>query len=154
LKWVLAFKVLRILRERFQTYALSRFYRTLGLLQQEGLPIINALGLARELLPEDGRLALDRVALDVRAGIALSEALEKHELAPPVASDLLRVGEKTGDIGEKMIRIADFYDAEIARWTEWFLKLFEPLLMLTIGLFIAFIVVLLYLPIFELAGSI
>jgi general secretion pathway protein F len=71
-----------------------------------------------------------------------------------VASDLLRVGEKTGDVGEKMIRIADFYDAEIARWTEWFLKLFEPLLMLTIGLFIAFIVVLLYLPIFELAGSI
>jgi general secretion pathway protein F len=154
LKWVLALKVLRILRERFQTYALSRFYRTLGLLQQEGLPIINALGLARELLPEDGRLALDRVAIEVRAGLALSEALERHELAPAVASDLLRVGEKTGDVGEKMIRIADFYDAEIARWTEWFLRLFEPLLMLTIGLFIAFIVVLLYLPIFELAGSI
>lgn len=154
MKWVLELRVLRILRERFQTYALSRFYRTLGLLQQEGLPIINALGLARELLPEDGRLALDRVAIEVRAGVALSEALEKHELAPAVASDLLRVGEKTGDVGEKMIRIADFYDAEIARWTEWFLRLFEPLLMLTIGLFIAFIVVLLYLPIFELAGSI
>lgn len=150
----LALKVLRIVRERFQTYSLSRFYRTLGLLQQEGQPIINALGLARELLPEDGRLALDRVTIDVRAGIALSEALEKYDLAPPVASDLLRVGEKTGDVGEKMIRIADFYDAEISRWTEWFLKLFEPLLMLTIGLFIAFIVVLLYLPIFELAGSI
>lgn len=151
---ILALRALRVLRERFQTYALSRFYRTLGLLQQEGLPIINALGLARDLLPEDGRLAIDRVVLDVRAGVALSEALEKHELAPPVASDLLRVGEKTGNVGEKMIRIADFYDAEISRWMEWFLKLFEPLLMLTIGLFIAFIVVLLYLPIFELAGSI
>ncbi|MFZ2855117.1 MAG: type II secretion system F family protein [Rhodocyclaceae bacterium] len=151
---LLALKVLRALRERFQIYALSRFFRTLGLLQQEGIPIIGALGLARDLLPEDGRLSLDRVALDVRAGVALSEAMKQHELAPPVANELLKVGEKTGDVGEKMIRIADFYDAEISRWTEWFLKLFEPLLMLTIGLFIAFIVVLLYLPIFELAGSI
>lgn len=149
-----ALKVLQGLRARFQIYALSRFFRTLGLLQQAGIPIINALGLARELLAEDGRLSLDRVALDIRAGVALSEAMERHDLAPPVASDLLKVGEKTGDIGEKMIRIADIYDAEISRWTEWFLKLFEPLLMLTIGLFIAFIVVLLYLPIFELAGNI
>ena len=153
LKRVLAQPLLRGLRNRFRIYALSRFYRTLGLLQQEGIPITSALGLARELLDEDGRIGLDHVVLDIRAGVALSEAMERQELAPPVASELLKVGEKTGDVGEKMIRIADFYDEEIGRWTEWFLKLFEPLLMLTIGLFIAFIVVLLYLPIFELAGS-
>lgn len=150
---LLAHKALRGLRDRFRIYALSRFFRTLGLLQQEGIPIIAALGLARELLDEEGRVALDHVVLDVRAGVALSEAMERRDLAPPVASELLKVGEKTGDVGEKMLRISDFYDEEIARWTEWFLKLFEPLLMLTIGLFIAFIVVLLYLPIFELAGS-
>jgi general secretion pathway protein F len=150
---LLAIPALRPLRDRFQTYALSRFFRTLGLLQQEGIAIVGALGLARELLPEEERLALDRVAIDIRAGVALSDAMEQHGLAPPVANELLKVGEKTGGIGEKMIRIADFYDAEISRWTEWFLKLFEPLLMLTIGLFIAFIVVLLYMPIFDLAGS-
>lgn len=146
-------RLLRGLRERVHIHALARFYRTLGLLQREGLPIIPALGLARELLPEEGRLGLDHVAIEVRAGSPLSEAMERHHLAPPVASDLLRVGERTGGIGDKMLRIADLYDAEIARWSEWFLKLFEPLLMLTIGLFIAFIVVLLYFPIFELAGS-
>ena len=150
---LLAHRALRGLRNRFRIYALSRFFRTLGLLQQEGIPIITALGLSRELLDEDGRIGLDHVVLDVRAGVALSEAMERNNLAPPVASELLKVGEKTGNVGEKMLRIADFYDEEIARWTEWFLKLFEPLLMLTIGLFIAFIVVLLYLPIFELAGS-
>lgn len=150
---LLSHKALRAVRNRFRIYALSRFFRTLGLLQQEGIPIVAALGLARELLDEDGRIELDHVVLDVRAGVALSEAMEKRDLAPPVASELLKVGEKTGDVGEKMIRIADFYDEEISRWSEWFLKLFEPLLMLTIGLFIAFIVVLLYLPIFELAGS-
>jgi general secretion pathway protein F len=154
LRRLMALKILRVLRSRFRIYALSRFFRTIGLLQREGIPIISALALARELLPEEGRLSLDRVALDIRAGVALSAAMEAHDLAPPIASDLLKVGEKTGDVGEKMIRIADIYDGEIARWTEWFLKLFEPLLMLTIGLFIAFIVVLLYLPIFELAGSI
>lgn len=150
---LLAYKSMRALRMRFRTYVLSRFFRTLGLLQQEGIPIVTALALARELLDEDGRLELDHVVLDVRAGVSLAEAMEKRDLAPPVASELLKVGEKTGNIGEKMIRIADFYDEEISRWSEWFLKLFEPLLMLTIGMFIAFIVVLLYLPIFELAGN-
>ncbi len=153
LHWLLGLKWLSGLRSRFRIYALARFFRTLGLLQREGIPITTALGLARELLDEDGRVALDHVVLDIRAGVALSGAMEKRDLAPPVAAELLKVGEKAGNVGEKMIRIADFYDEEIARWSEWFLKLFEPLLMLTIGLFIAFIVVLLYLPIFELAGT-
>ena len=143
-----------ILREQFQTYALARFYRTLGMLQQGGIPIIASLGLARELLGEELKPSLDRALVEVRSGVALSDAMERQNLAPPVASDLLKVGEKTGDIGEKMIRIADFYDEDISRWTEWFVRLFEPLLMLGIGLFIAFIVVLLYMPIFELSGSI
>lgn len=142
------------LRDRFHTYAISRFYRTLGMLQQGGIPIVTALGLARKLLGEDLQTSLDRALIDIRGGVALSETMERHGLAPPVASDLLKVGEKTGNVGEKMIRIADFYDEDIARWMEWFTKLFEPLLMLVIGLFIAFIVVLLYLPIFELAGSV
>lgn len=153
LHWLLGLKGLRGLRSRFRIYALARFFRTLGLLQREGIPITTALGLARELLDEDGRVALDHVVVDIRAGVALSAAMEKRDLAPPVAAELLKVGETAGDVGEKMIRIADFYDEDIARWSEWFLKLFEPLLMLTIGLFIAFVVVLLYLPIFELAGS-
>jgi general secretion pathway protein F len=141
-------------RERVRTYALARFYRTMGLLLQGGIPIATAMGMARELLSEDMTTPLDRALEEVRSGVALSEALERGHLAPPVASDLLRVGEKAGDMGEKMMRIADFHDDETARWVEWFSKLFEPLLMLTIGLFIAFIVVLLYMPIFELAGSV
>jgi general secretion pathway protein F len=151
---ILSWPMLRGVRARFRIYALARFFRTLGVLQREGIPIVAALGLARDLLDEDGRVGVDHVVLDVRAGVALSEALEKRDLAPPVASELLKVGERAGDVGEKMLRIADFYDEEIGRWTEWFLKLFEPLLMLTMGLFIAFVVVLLYMPIFELAGGI
>ncbi|HEX8963563.1 MAG TPA: type II secretion system F family protein [Rhodocyclaceae bacterium] len=141
-------------RERFRDYALARFYRTMGLLLEGGIPVVTAMGMSRDLLGQEMAAPLDRALEEVRGGVALSEAMEKNRLAPAVASDLLRVGEKAGDMGEKMIRIADFHDDETARWAEWFSKLFEPLLMLTIGLFIAFIVVLLYMPIFELAGSV
>ncbi|MCE9569966.1 MAG: type II secretion system F family protein [Rhodocyclales bacterium] len=141
------------LRHHYQAFVLARFYRTLGMLVQSGIPIVGALELARILLDHERQLSLDGAISKIRAGAALSAAMEESGLAPAVASDLLKVGEKSGDVGEKMIRIADFLDDDTSRWIEWFVKLFEPLLMLGIGLFIALIVVLLYLPIFELAGS-
>lgn len=141
-------------RDRLRFYALARFYRTLGLLLQGGIPVFVALGMARDLLDEDMQSALAGALIEIRSGVALSAAMERANLAPPVASDLLHIGEKGGDMGEKMIHIADFLDEETARWADWFARLFEPLLMLVIGLFIALIVVLLYMPIFELAGSI
>jgi general secretion pathway protein F len=154
LRRVLRFKLMAGVRERFRTYSMARFFRTLGLLLQGGIPVVTALVMARDLLGDDMRAALDRAMIEIRSGVALSEAMERAQLAPPVASDLLKIGEKTGDMGEKMIRIADFQDEETSRWADWFAKLFEPLLMLVMGLFIAFIVVLLYMPIFELAGSV
>ncbi len=154
LRGLLRLPLLAPVRERFRAYALARFYRTMGLLLQGGIPVVTAMGMSRELLDEEMASSLDVALEGVRSGMALSEAMERGRLAPAVASDLLRVGEKAGDMGEKMMRIADFHDDETARWAEWFSKLFEPLLMLTIGLFIAFIVVLLYMPIFELAGSV
>lgn len=154
LRRLLGWKALASVRNRLHIYALARFYRTLGLLLQGGIPVVTALGMARELLDEDMQAALAAALIEIRGGVALSAALERARLAPPVAGDLLRIGEKAGDMGEKMIRIADFHDEETARWADWFARLFEPLLMLVIGLFIAFIVVLLYMPIFELAGSV
>ena len=56
-------------------------------------------------------------------------------------------------MGEMMERIAVFHDEEIARWVDWATRLFEPLLMAAIGLIIGAIVILMYMPIFEIAGS-
>jgi general secretion pathway protein F len=150
---LLRWKVMAPVRERYRIYQLARFYRTLGLLLHGGLPVASALAMARELLDADMQFALDRVLIGVRSGVALSDAMEREHLAPQVAGDLLKIGERTGDMGDKMIRIADFYDQETSRWADRFSRLLEPVLMLIIGTFIAFIVVLLYLPIFELAGS-
>ena len=141
------------IRRHYLAFVLARFYRTLGMLVQSGISIVGALELSRVLLDADNQSAADTAIVRLRAGTALSVAMEEAGLAPAVASDLLKVGESSGDIGAKMIRIADFFDAETSRWIEWFVKLFEPLLMLGIGMFIALIVVLLYLPIFELAGN-
>ncbi|MNN82717.1 putative type II secretion system protein F [compost metagenome] len=67
---------------------------------------------------------------------------------------MLRAGEQSGNLGEMMERTADFHDEETSRWIEWFVRLFEPLLMTFIGLIIGVIVILMYIPIFELASSI
>src|SRR5207253_613089 len=63
------------------------------------------------------------------------------------------VGEKGGNMGEMLEQIAAFHDEELARWVDWFTRLFEPVLMALIGLAIGVIVVLMYMPIFELAGN-
>ena len=67
---------------------------------------------------------------------------------------MLTVGDRSGTMGDMMERIAGFHDEELSRWVDWFTRLFEPLLMAFIGLVIGLIVLLMYLPIFELAGNI
>jgi general secretion pathway protein F len=66
---------------------------------------------------------------------------------------MLNVGEKSGNMGEMLEQIAAFHDEEMARWVDWFTRLFEPILMAIIGLVIGVIVILMYMPIFELAGN-
>ncbi|MGL5986192.1 MAG: type II secretion system F family protein, partial [Burkholderiales bacterium] len=75
------------------------------------------------------------------------------ELTTPVAVRMLRVGEKSGKMGDMMERIALFYDEDTARWVDVFTRVFPPLLLLIIALFIGTIVVSMYMPIFELAGG-
>lgn len=140
--------------ERMHVYQLARFYRTLGMLLKGGIPIVPALDMVSGLLQPLLRGRLTLATQGIREGRPISQAMEEQALTTPVASRMLRVGERTGDMGEMMERIASFYDEEMARWVEWFTRLFEPILMALIGVVIGGIVVLMYLPIFELAGSI
>ena len=140
--------------ERMRLYQLARFYRTLGMLLRGGTPIVTALDMAAGLLSPALRASLAAAAGAIREGRSISEAMSEHNLTTPVALRMLRVGERSGRMDEMMERIAAFCDDEIARWVEWFTRLFEPLLMAAIGIVIGVIVVLMYLPVFELAGSI
>lgn len=141
------------LRQRLLVYHLARFYRTLGMLLRGGVPIVPALGMVAGLLSPDLRLRLEGAMARVREGVSVSEAMAGAGLTTAVAARMLRVGENSGDMAGMMERIAVFHDEELARWVDWFTKLFEPLLMALIGVVIGAIVVLMYLPIFELAGS-
>jgi general secretion pathway protein F len=106
------------------------------------------------LLTGTMRERLRDVSARISEGYPLSRALQEAGLTTPVALKLLRAGERSGKLGEMLEQAADFYDEEMARWVDWFVKLFEPILMTVIGVVIGIIVMLMYLPIFELASSI
>jgi general secretion pathway protein F len=139
--------------ERLKLYQLARFYRTIGMLLRGGMPLLAALQMGAELLHPLLRGRLASASRAISEGRPVSESLEASGLTTTIALRMLAVGEKSGNMGEMMERIAEFHDEEISRWVDWFTRLFEPLLMAAIGLFIGAIVVLMYMPIFELAGS-
>ncbi len=142
------------LGERLHIYALARFYRTLGMLLNSGMGIEFALAMAGDLLPGTLQPKFVAASRDIESGLSIAQAMDRNGLSTEIALSLLRVGEQGGNMGEMMERIAVFYDEEMSRWIDWATRLFEPVLMAGIGVVIGGIVVMLYLPIFELAGRI
>ena len=140
--------------ERIRTYHLARFYRMVGMLLRGGTPIVTALNMASGLLHPVLRAPLSEATKSISEGRSISQSLDQVRLTTPVALRMLAIGERSGSMGDMMERIAVFHDEEVARWVDRFMRLFEPILMAVIGLIIGAIVVLMYLPIFELAGSI
>jgi general secretion pathway protein F len=135
-------------------YQLARLYRTTGMLLRGGVPAVTALQMSSGLLQTNSQQAFAAATQAVREGQSLAQAMESNGLTTPVAARMLRVGERSGNMGEMMERIASFCDEELSRWVAVLTRLIEPLLMTVIGLIIGVIVVLMYFPIFQLAGSI
>ena len=142
------------LGERLKVYQLARFYRTIGMLLRGGMPLVAALDMGAELLHPLLRERLAAASRAISEGRNVSQSMDANGLTTPVALRMIAVGEKGGNMGEMLEHIASFHDEELARWVDWFTRLFEPILMAIIGLVIGVIVVLMYMPIFELAGNI
>lgn len=141
------------LKKQYQLVVLVRFYRSLGLLLQGGIAAVEALRLTATLLPASWQPRLQQALTDVLAGKALSQSLTTQALTTPVASRLLLVGERSGELPAMCERIAAFYDDNLERAIETFSKVFEPVLMLIVGGLVGLVVFLLYMPIFEMAGG-
>lgn len=139
---------------RIRIVELSRLYMTLGMLLEGGIPIRNALRMASSAVSLPLQNQLVQVEELIKEGTSLSAAFSRCGLATPIATRLMRVGEKSGQMGEMLTQTAQFYEEETSRWMSRFSKIFEPLLMAGIGLLVGGIVILLYMPIFDLAGSI
>ncbi|MBB5609753.1 MULTISPECIES: type II secretion system F family protein [unclassified Janthinobacterium] len=140
--------------ERVRIYELSRLYLTLGMLSEGGITIVQAITTVQDMVSPGMRSSLQAARLSIEAGLPLSTSFEVNDLTTPISLRMLRVGERTGDMGPMLSQSAAFYDGEISRWIERFTRTFEPLLMAAIGLVVGAIVVLLYMPIFDLAGDI
>jgi len=142
------------LGERMKVYQLARLYRTTAMLLRAGIPAVRALDMVRDLLAAHLRPQLLAAKKSIEQGKPMSAALGAVGLATPVAARMMLVGERSGDMGQMLAQIARFHDDEVARYVEWFTRAFEPVLMAVLGLAIGGVVVLMYMPIFELAGSI
>jgi general secretion pathway protein F len=132
---------------------LSRFYRSISLLLRGGIPLLKSLQMTQALLPLNLQARVSLAISRVNEGQSLSNSLQEAGLATAVALRLIRAGERNGQVADMLEQIATFHDNEVGRWIDSFTRLFEPLLMLFIGGVIGSIVILLYLPIFELASS-
>ena len=143
-----------VIGPRLRLVELAALYRTLGLLLQAGVAVVPALEASFELVGASLRPSLTNAAGKVKEGARLSESLQLHGLTTPVSLRMIRVGEQTGELGTMLERASTFYDEELARFTEWVGKVISPTLMMIMGLLIGGIVVLMYLPIFQVAEQI
>jgi general secretion pathway protein F len=142
------------LSEIFATLGLSRLYRTLALLLDSGIPLVQALEMVRGLVDRRQSAELGDAIVRLRGGQSLTESLAGSSLVPPIAESLLRVGERSGALAAMSDELANFLDVALDRRVDTFTRLFEPLLMTVIGLVIGVIVLMMYSPIFDLVGSV
>lgn len=139
----------------FSEYALSAFCRTLSTTLASGITVVQSMQMARGVL--NNRLLEDRMGVAVRKiqeGTRISDALEQTETVPILALRMIGVGESSGSLGEMLNDVADYYESEVERRLERLATLVEPLMMLIMGLLVGGIVVAMYIPIFQLAGTV
>jgi len=140
--------------QHFRVFRQSQFYRTTAMLVDGGIPAVRAFDLAHGLVGRADQAALAEALQQVRNGTKISDAFQQGGLANPISYRLLTVAEKTGGLGPVLDRIAAFQEAQVSRTIDLISRLIEPAMMIFIGVVIGGIVVLMYMPIFEIASSI
>lgn len=131
----------------------AQFFRTTAMLVGGGIPALRAFSLAAGLLTPEDRHALQGACARIAQGHALGDALAGCGIADVVAHRMLEVAGRTGRLAEALGRIAAFQEQQLAGTLDVVARLLEPAMMVFIGLVIGGIVVLMYLPIFELAAG-
>lgn len=136
-------------------YALSGFNRTLGTTLASGTPLVTAMQMSRGTL---NNLSLEKEMIQavrrVEEGSSLADSLARTSFFPPLALRMVSVGEASGSLTEMLNDIADYYEAEVEQRLTKLTTMIEPILMMIMGLMIAFIIIAMYVPIFQLAGTV
>jgi type IV pilus assembly protein PilC len=136
-------------------YQVAQFSRVLGTLLVGGIPLMQALDTAADSLGTQVlKRVLQKAAKLVREGQSLSSALRVTKIFPGLSIDMIEVGESTGALPAMLGSVAEFYEDDVSTRTTAALSLIEPAIMIFMGIFVAFVLVSLYLPIFSLADTI
>lgn len=141
------------LAKQVRSFELSRLYMTLGLLLSGGIALVKALHMVESTVSRQTGQQLQSASRRIASGERFSAAMSAENLTTAVALRLFRVGERAGTLAEMLQRTARFHDNELSQFIDRFSRSAEPIMMTAIGLIVGTIVVLLYMPIFELAGS-
>jgi type IV pilus assembly protein PilC len=136
-------------------YQVAQFSRMLGTLLVGGIPLMQALNTAAESLgtPVLKNVLQQSVKL-VREGQSLSSSMRTTGIFPSLSLDMIEVGESTGALPAMLTSVAEFYEDDVSTRVTALLSLIEPIIMLIMAVFVGFVLVSLYLPIFSLADSI
>ncbi|HLL66657.1 MAG TPA: type II secretion system F family protein [Micromonosporaceae bacterium] len=135
--------------------AISRFSRNLGTLLGVGVPVMQSLDVVGATT---GNVVITRAMQDlqtsVREGHPMSAPLRKHKIFPPMVTQMIEVGEESGQISQMLDKIADFYDREVDTAAEQLTASIEPIMVVVMGVVVGGMVVCLYLPMFTIYESI
>jgi type IV pilus assembly protein PilC len=146
---------LPVVGEVWLKYQVAQFSRMLGTLLVGGIPLLQGLNTAAESLGTPVlKNALQQAVKLVREGQALSASLRATGVFPSLSLDMMEVGESTGALPAMLTSVAEFYEEDVSTRVTALLSLIEPIIMIIMAVFVGFVLVSLYLPIFSLADSI
>jgi type IV pilus assembly protein PilC len=131
--------------------ALARFSRTLSSLVSGGVDIIKALEITSATAGNwVVERSLDTVRIRVEEGVPISEPLAADPTFPPMVSQMVKIGEETGELDKMLGKIADFYEDEVDTSIQSLTSIIEPVMMIGVGLMVGTIVISMYLPMFRM----
>ncbi len=135
--------------------AVSKFARTLATLVRSGVPILSALEIVSKTSGNSRLELVIRSLMDsVKKGDTISGPLSKSKVFPPMVVRMIGIGEETGELEEMLLKISDFYDAEVDAAVDGLTSLIEPLIIAFLGVVIGGIVIAMFLPILTLASQV
>jgi len=135
--------------------SVAKFTRTLGTLMTSGVPILEGLLIVARTA---GNKVVEEAILTTRQSVSegktLAEPLTKSKVFPPMVTQMISVGEATGALDNMLTKIADFYDDEVDSAVATLTSLLEPMLMIFLGTTVGFVIVAMYMPIFQMGSAI
>ncbi|WP_414563139.1 MULTISPECIES: type II secretion system F family protein [unclassified Anabaena] len=133
-----------------QKSSVARFSRTFGALTRSGVPILTCLEIVRDTSGNQVVAnAIDGARIDIQQGGVISLALQKDEVFPAMAIQMISIGEETGELDAMLMKIADFYEDEVEQAVKALTSVLEPLMIVVLGGMVGTILLAMYLPMFK-----